>query len=134
MSHSFWRLLFSPLLSSITIFISIPYFLDNPFCPHWYYFDLITFLAQKETVTAITELIHCNQPVPVPPLPTCLKELISVNTLYPGLVGNLFIFSLVHSLALFRLVHRSHMVPISLLIQSSFILQLVLVSVHQYAQ
>ena len=55
-----------------------------------------------------------------------------MNTLYPGLVGNFFIFSLVHMLALFWLVHRSHMVPIFLFIQSSCILQLVLVSVLQY--
>ena len=27
----------------------------------------MTSLTQKETVTAITELIHCNQPVPVSP-------------------------------------------------------------------
>ena len=57
-----------------------------------------------------------------------------MNTLYTGLVGNFFIISLVHSLALFSLVHRSHMVPIFMLIQSSCILQLVLVSVHQYVQ
>ena len=57
-----------------------------------------------------------------------------MNTLYTGLVGNFFVISLVHSLALFSLVHRSHMVPIFMLIQSSCILQLVLVSVHQYVQ
>ena len=28
LSHSFWRLLFSPLLSSLILFISIPYFQD----------------------------------------------------------------------------------------------------------
>ena len=56
-----------------------------------------------------------------------------MNSLYPGLVGNFFNF-LVHLLALFWLVHRSHMVPIFLLIQSSCILQLVLVSFHQYVQ
>ena len=49
------------------------------------------FLAQNETVTAITELIHCNQPVPVAPLLTCLKDEMSMNTLYPGLVCNFFI-------------------------------------------
>ena len=57
-----------------------------------------------------------------------------MNTLYPGLVGTFIIFSLIHSLALFWLVHRSPMVPIFLLIQSSCILQLVLVGAHQYAQ
>ena len=57
-----------------------------------------------------------------------------MNTLYPGLVDTFIIFSLIHSLALFWLVHRSHMVPIFLLIQSSCILQLVLVGAHQYAQ
>ena len=57
-----------------------------------------------------------------------------MNTLYPGLVGNFFIFSLVHLLALFLLVHRFHMVPIFLLIKSSCILQLVLISVHHYVQ
>ena len=31
LSHSSQRLLFSPLLSSLSLFISIPYFLDNPF-------------------------------------------------------------------------------------------------------
>ena len=31
LSHSFWRFLFSPLLSSLILFISIPYFLDSPF-------------------------------------------------------------------------------------------------------
>ena len=40
-----------------------------------------------------------------------------MNTLYPGLVGNFFIFSLVYSLVLFWLVHKSHMVPIFLLTQ-----------------
>ena len=44
-----------------------------------------------------------------------------MNTLYPGVVGNFFILSLVHLLAFFWLVHRSHMVPIFLLIQSSCI-------------
>ena len=57
-----------------------------------------------------------------------------MNTLYPGLVGNFFIFSLLLSLALFWLIHRPHMVPIFLLYQSSCILELVLVSVHQYVQ
>ena len=30
LSHFFWRLLFSPLLSSLIFYISIPYFFDNP--------------------------------------------------------------------------------------------------------
>ena len=57
-----------------------------------------------------------------------------MNTLYPGLVGTSFIFSLLHSLALFWLVHRSHMVPIFLLIQFSCILLLASVSAPQYVQ
>ena len=35
-----------------------------------------------------------------------------MNTLYPGLVGTFFIFFFGTLLALFWLVHRSHMVPI----------------------
>ena len=54
LSHSFWRLLFSPLLSSLIPFISVPYFLDNPLHAHWYHFDLVTFLTHKDAVTAIT--------------------------------------------------------------------------------
>ena len=54
LSHSFWRLLFSPLLSSHIPFISVPYFLDNPLHAYWYHFDLVTFLTHKEAVTAIT--------------------------------------------------------------------------------
>ena len=57
-----------------------------------------------------------------------------MNTLYPGQVGTFFIFSLAHLLALFWLVLRSHVVPTFLLIQSSCILLLVSVSVHQYVQ
>ena len=56
-----------------------------------------------------------------------------MNTRYPGPVGNFFIL-LVHLLALFWLVHRSHMEPIILLIQSSCIIQLVLISVHLCVQ
>ena len=57
-----------------------------------------------------------------------------MNTLYPGLVSTFFLFSLVNLLALFWLVHRSHMVPIFLFIQSSCILLLASVSAHQYVQ
>ena len=49
-----------------------------------------------------------------------------MNILYPGLVGNFFIFFLVYLLVLFWLVHKSHMVLIFLLTQSSYIFQLVL--------
>ena len=73
LSHSFWRLLFSPLLSSLIFFISIPYFFDKPFYPHWYQLNLITLSAQRETVNAVTELIHCNQPMPVPPSANLLE-------------------------------------------------------------
>ena len=43
-------------------------------------------------MSVITELINHNQPVSVPPLLTCLKEQMSMNTLYPGLFGSFFIF------------------------------------------
>ena len=43
-------------------------------------------------------------------------------------------FSLVHLLALFLFVYRSHMVPIFMLIQSSCIFLLASVSAHQYVQ
>ena len=57
-----------------------------------------------------------------------------MNILYLGLVGTFFIFFFGTLTCLFLLVHRSHMVPIFLLIQSSCILLLALVSVHQYVQ
>ena len=41
----------------------------------------MTSLTQKETVTAITELIHCNQPVPVSPSAN-LFEGANVNEYY----------------------------------------------------
>ena len=43
-------------------------------------------------MSTITELINHNQPVPDPPLLTCLKGHMSMNTLYPGQVGSFFIF------------------------------------------
>ena len=58
-----------------------------------------------------------------------------MNTLYPGLIGTFSSsFSLAHSLALFWPVHRSHMVPTFLLIQSSFILLLASANAHKYVQ
>ena len=58
-----------------------------------------------------------------------------MNTLYPsGLIGTFSSFSLAHLLALFWIVHRSHMVPIFLLFQSSCIMLLASVSAHQHVQ
>ena len=63
LSHYFWRLLFSPLLSSLILFTSMSYLLDKNLDPLWYHSILVTFPFQKKAVTAVTELIHCNQPM-----------------------------------------------------------------------
>ena len=57
-----------------------------------------------------------------------------MNTLYPGLVGTFFIFLFGTFGCLIWLVHRSHMVPTFLFIQSSCILLLALGNAHQYFQ
>ena len=105
LSHSFCRLLFSPLLSSLILLISILCFFAMPFI----YLDLITLLFQEKAVSIVTELINHNQPMFIPPLLTCLKELISMNTLYPGLVGIFFIFFFCTFLCLiFAFAQASH--------------------------
>ena len=49
----------------------------------------------------------------LPPILSCLNELISMNNLYPGLLGTCFSFSLVRLLLLFLLVHIFHMFKLS---------------------
>ena len=85
--------------------------------PYQHYLSLITVPFQEKTMSTITELINHNQPVSIPPLLACLKEHISMNSLYPGLVGNFFIFFFGIFLCLiFACAQTSHgdILPISL--------------------
>ena len=67
-------------------------FVVQSFDPNWYHNTLVTFPFQEKPVTAITEFINSNQPVSFPPMLSCQEELISMNTLYPGLLGTCFMF------------------------------------------
>ena len=63
LSHSVWRLLFSPLLSSLILFTSIPYLLINPLIEIGITIVGHFFFSEKKTVAAIAEFINSNQPV-----------------------------------------------------------------------
>ena len=61
--HSFWRTLFSPLLSNLTYLMSIPYldfdsFIQVGRSSIWSLFSL-----QEEAVATITEFVNHNQPM-----------------------------------------------------------------------
>ena len=42
-------------------------FVDQSLDPHLYHNNLVTFPFQEKSVTAVTELIHCNQPMSLSP-------------------------------------------------------------------
>ena len=62
LSHSFWRLLFSQLLSSLTLSTSILCLLDKTLI-HIGIIAIWSLFLVRRAVTAVTELIHCNQPM-----------------------------------------------------------------------
>ena len=115
LSHSFCRLQFSPLLSSLILLISILCFFDRPLVHISIILIWSLFLFKKKLwVQSLNSSTTINQCL-FPPLLTCLKEQMSMNTLYPGLVGSFFIFFFGTFLVLSWLVHKLHMVPIFLL-------------------
>ena len=91
-SYSLWRLLFSPLLSNLIFFTSMPYLLINALI----HIDIITnwslFLFRKklwlQSLNSSTAISQCL----FPPMLSCWKELMSINIRYPGLLGTCFIF------------------------------------------
>ena len=108
-SHSLWRLLFSPLLSNLIFFTSMPYVLINALI----HIDIITnwslFLFRKklwlQSLNSSTAISQCL----FPPMLSCWKELMSINILYPGLLMVLATSSsLVCWFVLSLLVHIFH--------------------------
>ena len=108
-SHSFWRLLFSPRLSNLIYFTSIPYFALRPLI----YMGIMTiwslFLFKKklwlQSLNSSTAISQCL----FPPMLSCLNELISMNNLYPGLLGTCFSFFFgMFACLIFACAHISH--------------------------
>ena len=62
LSHFFWRLLFYPLLSSLILFTLMSCLLSKTLI-HIGIIGIWSLFLSKTNVTAITELIHYNQPM-----------------------------------------------------------------------
>ena len=86
-AHSFWRLLFSPLLSNLTYMMSITYLAFYSFIHTGSSSIWLLFLFRKklwlQSLNSSTTITQCL----FPPILSCLNELMSINSLYPGLLG-----------------------------------------------
>ena len=70
---------------------------------------LITLFSWEQTVVVITEFIKNNYQCLFPPILSCLNELMSMNILYPGLLGTCFCFYFgTFACLIFTCVHTSH--------------------------
>ena len=109
LSHSFWRLLFSPLLSNLTYLISIPYLALSSLI-HMGIMSIWSLLLFKkklwlQSLNSSTTINQCL----FPPILSCLNELISMNNLYPGLLGTCFSFFIgTFACHIFACTHISH--------------------------
>ena len=85
--HSFWRTLCSPLLSNLTYLMSIPYLAFHSFIQVGRSSIWSLFLFRKklwlQSLNSSTTINQCL----FPPMLSSLNELISMNSLYPGLLG-----------------------------------------------
>ena len=92
-SHSFWRLLTSPLLSSLIYLMSVPYFALSSLIQIgsnsiWSLFLFKKKMGLQSLLNSSTTINQCL----FPPILSCLNELMSMNNLYPGLLGTCFSF------------------------------------------
>ena len=105
-SHSFWRLLFSQLLSNL---ILIPYLAFSPLIhmgtmtiSSLFLFKKKLWLQSLKSSTAISQCLF-------PSILSCLNELISMNNLYPGLLGTCFsLFLGMFACLIFSCAHILH--------------------------
>ena len=109
LSQSFWRLLFSPLLSNLTNLMSIPYLAYNSFIHTGSSSIWSLFLFKKklwlQSLNSSTTINQCL----FPPILSCLNELMSMNSLYPGLLGTCGSFFLgMLACLIFAWAHVSH--------------------------
>ena len=109
LSYSFWRLLFSPLLSNLIYLISIPYFAFSSLIQMGNYSIWSLFRFKKklwlQSLNSSTTINQCL----FPPILSCLNELISMNSLYPGLLGTCFSFFFgTFACLIFACAHVSH--------------------------
>ena len=92
LSHSFWRLLFSPLLSNLIYLISIPYLAFSSLIQTGSRLIWSLFLFKKklwlQLLNSSTTINQCL----FPQILSCLNELMSMSNLYPGLLGTCFSF------------------------------------------
>ena len=117
-AHSVWRRLFSPLLSNLTYLMSIPYLAFNSFnhtgsISIW---SLIRF-RKKLWLQSLNSSTTINQCL-FPPMLSCLNELMSIYSLYPGLLGTCGSFFLgMLACLIFAWAHVSHgsSFPVSLM-------------------
>ena len=108
-SHSSWRPLFYPLLSNLIYLMSIPYLafssliqLGNNSIWSLFLFKKTLWLLTLNSSTTINQCL-------LPPILLCLNELISMNILYPGLLGTCFSFFFgTLACVIFACAHISH--------------------------
>ena len=109
LSHSCYRLLFSPLLSNLIYLISIPYLAFSSLIHTGSRSIWSLFLFKKrlwlKSLNSSTTINQCL----FPPILSCLNELMSINNLYHGLLGTCssFFFGTIACL-IFACVHVSH--------------------------
>ena len=109
LSHSFWRLLFSPLLSNLIYLISIPYLVFSSliYIGSRSIWSLFLF-KEKLWLQSLISSTTINQCL-FPPILSCLNEFMSMNSLYPGRLGTCFSFFFVtFACLIFACVHVSH--------------------------
>ena len=85
--HAFWRTLFSPLLSNLTYLMSIPCLAFNSFIQVGRSSIWSLFLFRKKLWLQSLNLSTTINQCLFPPMLSCLNELISMDSLYPGLLG-----------------------------------------------
>ena len=109
LSHSFWRLLFSPVLSNLRFLISIPYLALSSLIHIGIISIWSLFLFKKklrlQSLNLSTTINQCLFPL----ILSCLNELIYMNNLYPGLLGTCFSFFFgTFACLIFACAHISH--------------------------
>ena len=109
LSHSSWRLVFSQLLSNLKYLISIPYMALSSLIHMGIMSIWSLFLFKKklwiQSLNSSTTINQCH----FPPILSCLNELISMNNLYPGLLGTCFSFFFgTFACLVFACAHISH--------------------------
>ena len=92
LSHSFWRHLFSPLLSNLIYLMSVPYLTLSSLIHMGSSSVWSLFLFKKklrlQSLNLSTTINQCS----IPPILSSLNELMSMNNLYPCLLGTCFSF------------------------------------------